>query len=154
MIRALGAVAWTSIFGLAVACAASTSPASPPTSPASEACPLGVRGAVVSVESTKLGVALTFTAPPEQRTEIRLRAQTAAKMTGPGGHTGLGHDGHHAEGGHHGLRGLLLPTVEASASAVETGARIDLVPFDPADRAALEAEASRAVERMNSMPCD
>lgn len=115
-------------------------------------CPLGVPHARVAVDNTSDGVALTFTAD-ERVSELRTRARYAAAMYGPGVKAGLGHDGEHAHGGHHGLRSMQLPPYRATVTDVEAGVRMVLVPEDAADRDVLTAKAHDGVQKMMTAPC-
>jgi hypothetical protein len=116
-------------------------------------CPLGVAGALATVSETDDGVAITFLTTPDQLDELRERARHAAALHGPNAKLGLGHDGAHGQGGHHGLQAFQLPPCHAVASDVEAGARITLVPADAADRAVLIAKATDGVRRMNVLAC-
>ena len=114
-------------------------------------CPLGVQGARVTVEDTDDGVAMTFTSP-DKVDEMRSRTLGAAAMYGPR-RLGEGHEGQHAQGGHHGLQPMQMPPATAKVDWVPGGARLRLVPADPNDIAALRAHAR---ERANAMStrCD
>jgi len=125
----------------------------PPVAPAKAACPLGVDGATVVAEDTLDGAALVFASPGDGN-ELRERARRSASMRGPYGHRGLGHDGHHGGGGHHGLQAASLPAARATARDVRDGARIDLVPTYPADLDALRAAVRERASRMTTRPCD
>ena len=110
-------------------------------------CPLGVEGARVEAIDTPSGVSLRF-ASPDRVAELRARARDAARMYGVGSFRGAGHGGHHGEGGEHGLQPLQLPMSSAVAWDVDGGARIDLVPDDPADIHRLRIKAHERVEAM------
>jgi hypothetical protein len=117
------------------------------------ACPLGVPRAHVVVEDTSDGVALTFTASPEQLDDLRLRARHAAAMHGPGAHLGPGHAGAHNDGGEHGLQAMQLPPAHATVTDVDGGTRIALVPSDAVDRDALVEKVHERGQRMNILAC-
>jgi hypothetical protein len=145
------------LFGLA-ACTTATEPtAGKPTTVTqgqlASGCPLGVAGTLATVSETEDGVALTFLTTPDKLDELRERARHAAALHGPGAKMGVGHDGSHAQGGHHGLQGLQLPPSRGLASDVEAGARITLTPIDAADRSALLTKATDGVRRMNAAAC-
>ena len=112
-------------------------------------CPLGVEGARVETIDTPSGVSLRF-ASPDRVEELRARARDAARMYGVGAFRGAGHDGHHGEGGQHGLQPLQRPLSSAVALDVDGGARIDLVPDDPADIHRLRIKARERAEAMMS----
>jgi len=137
-----------------VGCTASTEsavgkPAAVMPGPMVTGCPLGVSGALATIESDEQGVALTFLTAPERVDELRARTRHAAEFHGPDAHLGLGHAGTHGQGGQHGLHAMQLPPTRATVTDVKAGARVELVPVDPADRGALEAKAQDGVRRMN-----
>lgn len=110
-------------------------------------CPLGVEGAQVTVEDTSDGVALTFTSK-DKADELRTRARSSAAMYGPR-KAGEGHEGKHAQGGHHGLQPMQMPPAFASTEDVEGGARIRLSPVEPNDLGALRAKARERATAMS-----
>lgn len=114
-------------------------------------CPLGVPGAQVTVEDTLDGVAMTFTSK-DKTDELRARARTSAAMYGPQ-QAGIGHEGQHGQGGHHGLQPMQMPPVYTSTEDVENGARIRLAPVDPNDLGTLRAKARERAAAM-SQSCD
>lgn len=119
--------------------------------PSPSSCPLGVDGARIVYEDIDGGARLTLTAPPDKLDDLRRRARDAAAIHGPGQHLGEGHEGHHAMGDNHGLKAMQMPPATGSEQDLEGGARIDLVPRDPADLDALRAKArTRARELMAS----
>jgi hypothetical protein len=136
---------------LAAGCSSSGRPQfvsqAPPSTP-STTCPFGVRGARLSMSDTEDGVVIALRAYGQDVTELRKRARDAAAMYGPGAHRGLGHDGAHGGGEHHGL-GLARLGVPVSAVAEDTaeGAKITVVPKVAADlekmRQALHERESR-----------
>ncbi len=116
-------------------------------------CPLGVSGALATVDDTADGVGITFLVASDRLDELRIRARHAAAMHGPDAHLGPGHAGEHGTGGQHGLQAMQLPPSRATTNDVEAGARILLVPVDPADREALVAKVHEGVRRMNVSAC-
>lgn len=114
-------------------------------------CPLGVDGARVGVEDTPDGVMLTFTSA-EKTDELRTRVRDAAAMYGPR-KMGQGHDGKHAQGGHHGLMPMQMPPAYAASEDVPSGARLRLTPVEPADLPALRARAHERAAAMSGT-CD
>jgi hypothetical protein len=112
-------------------------------------CALGVDGAEVAVEDTPRGVALTFTAAPDKLDELRARVQHAANMYGPR-KAGVGHDGQHGSGGHHGLMPMQMPPAYALAEDVDGGMKLRLFPVDEGDLAAIRGRArERAIAMWN-----
>ncbi len=139
---------------LAAGCSTASTPKSDTTVTRAEAprgCPLGVDGAQVTVEDTVDGVAMTFTSK-DKVDELRTRARDSAAMYGPR-KAGQGHDGKHAQGGHHGLQPMQMPPAWASTEDVEGGARIRLSPVDAGDLGALRAKARERAMAM-SQSCD
>lgn len=133
------------------ACSTGTgqAPAQTPTTSANVfgGCPFGVDGAQVLVEDTSDGVVMTFTSTTHV-SELRERSRDAAMAYGPGEHRGLGHGGHHGEGGKHGLQAMQLPPVKANWEEINEGARIRLVPALADDLPALRSKAREGVMRM------
>jgi hypothetical protein len=129
-----------------------------PTRTEKAACPLGVMGASVAVEDTPNGVALVVvsvgSSPNGSSVVLRQRARDAAQLHGPFGRLGKGHHGRHQTGGHHGLHAFALPKAHATATDVERGARIEIVPEYPGDLDALRAGVRVRASKMTRMPCD
>lgn len=142
---------------LALACGGATHAvplASAPTTTAAEStgCPLGVEGARVEATDTPDGVALVFTTQTRVN-ELRTRARTAAEMHGAGQQQGVGHDGVHGQGGHHGLHAMHLPPARATVTDVTDGVRIDVVPLAATDLALLREHARDGARRVQQR-CD
>ena len=119
-----------------------------PTAGAARTCPLGVNGAKVAVVDAADGVDVSFTTGGDVD-ELRRRVRDQAAEHGPGAHAGLGHGGSHIGAQVHGLRLWEIGQVAASASDIEGGARLHVVPTNPADtvrvRAALHDRAAYIV---------
>jgi hypothetical protein len=145
------------LFGWLVACSTNEPAGGRPTTvtrvelPA--ACALGVSGTLATVSDTADGVALTLLTTPDKVDELRERARHAAEIHGPGAKRGVGHDGAHGQGRHHGLEAYQLPPFNAVETDVEAGARITLVPASGTDLAELSSRATEAVRRMNASSC-
>jgi len=120
-----------------------------PSSPTSS-CALGVPGARVFFIETKPGARLLFTAEPYRLDELRRRVLHASAMHGPETRKGEGHNGHHGEGGRHGLQAFQMPPVHTEGSVFENGAFIDFVPVDPADRPVILAKLRERVDSMTA----
>lgn len=138
-------------FALALAGCTTTPPPQSATSVTSETiggCALGVSGALATADDTPDGVALTILSA-NRLDEVRVRARDAATLHGPDSRQGLGHDGHHAEGGKHGLQPAQLPPARASATDIDGGARIELVPVDAADLERLRSSIRARANAMN-----
>jgi hypothetical protein len=71
-------------------------------------------------------------------------------MYGPGAHKGMGHEGHHGEGGQHGLQVMQMPPVHATFGEVESGARIVFVPADVNDKAIVGSKLRERARAMNT----
>lgn len=115
-------------------------------------CPLGVPGAIVSVQDTDDGVALAFVSA-DKPVELRERVHYAAAQHGPAQKLGLGHDGKHGDGGDHGLQAFQMPPMYAGVEDLDKGARLVLTPVDAADRDALRAKARERAEHMMTSAC-
>lgn len=149
-------VVLAAIASLIVGCAPAPGPPRPPPShpPDRAGCPLGIDGARVSTEETETGIAVIVTARDDDVAEIRERAQDAAKLHGPFGRLGKGHDGRHGRGGQHGLQAVALPPSRATTTDVAGGARIEISPRHWRDRAALRELVRKRAEVMRTKPCD
>jgi hypothetical protein len=137
------------ILALAVGCTTAATPRGETTVTQAEAprpCPLGVDGARVVAEDTPEGAMLTFLSM-DKTDELRGRARSSAAMYGPR-RAGAGHDGKHAQGGHHGLKPMQMPPAYASTEDIEGGVRMRLSPVDPGD---LDALRSKVRERATAM---
>lgn len=139
---------------LVAACAATTpQPETPTVTSGGTSCALGVAGARATATDTEAGVQLTLGVENMHLNELRVRARDAAALHGPDAHQGLGHDGHHGNGGKHGLTPLQLPPARAAADDVEGGVRIQLTPVDAKDLDRLRTSVRARVDAMNK-PCD
>lgn len=125
-------------------------PARPPPRPA---CPLGVEDATVVAENTADGIALIFTSSSHVQ-DLRERGRDAAKLHGPFGRLGKGHDDRHGGGSHHGLQAGALPQARASAEDIEGGVRVTLVPLDPSELESLRTRATARANKIATTPCD
>lgn len=144
------------VLSLALAsCALPTGPPRPPPSrePARGACPLGLEGVSVVAERTPDGVALVFRSRGDVA-ELRERVRGAARLHGPFGQLGKGHDGRHGGGGHHGLKAHELPVARAQVQDIEGGARLSLVPVYPFEVDALRSRVEARALEMSTAPCD
>lgn len=139
------------IAALLAGCSTSMPPKDTTTTTAARPCPLGVEGATMTVEDTTEGVALTFTAANVE--EMRERARNASALHGPQ-RLGAGHGGRHGQGGQHGLQPLQLPPSYAGMDEIEGGARIRLIPVDPADRELLRARVRARAFAMGTVSCE
>ncbi len=140
---------------VAMGCASAPPPARPPPAPPPEraACPLGVDGARVTTEDTAAGIALVVTSADDVA-EVRERAFHAAKLHGPFGRLGKGHEGRHGLGGSHGLLAFALPPARAVAIEVEGGARIEITPLHTSDRSTLRTQVRERADKITRTPCD
>jgi hypothetical protein len=119
----------------------------------STTCPLGLRGARVTLENTHDGADVVMTAFGDA-TELRQRARDAAAMYGPGAHRGMGHEGKHGDGKQHGL-GLATLGVPVVATEEDTkdGARIHVAAVDPQDRGRMRAALIARVDDARTGDC-
>jgi hypothetical protein len=153
-VRALRAA----VLGVALA-AGACAPDEPASEPARRAeaariCPVAIEGATVDVEDTADGIALTFRTPTSDEADIRARAAHMARMYelhGTGMRPGRGPmSGRRGPG-----RGSMmrLPAVTASVEEVAGGARVVLVPKDPAALDALRTQVREHRALMGSGQC-
>jgi hypothetical protein len=87
-------------------------------------------------------------------TELRRRAHDSAAMYGPGAHRGLGHEGKHGSGEHHGL-GLAQLGVPVRAEVEDTpdGARIVVRPVVATDLETMRKALHDREERARAGRC-
>lgn len=151
------------VLGVLLSACTEAHQAQPPMTPASatvvtpratSTCALGVPGARVFFIETRPGARLLFTAEPSLLDELRRRVLQASAMHGPGARRGEGHEGHHGDGGRHGLQVVQMPPVRAEGSVFENGAFIDFVAVDPKDRAVVLAKLRGRVEAMTEACSD
>jgi hypothetical protein len=116
-------------------------------------CPLGVANAKVTVSDTAQGVELVFTAE-DRVAELRMRVRDAGEQHGTGAKAGAGHEGRHATGGEHGLQPMSLPPMRTEVEEVERGARLRLLPIDPADVDKLRSRVRERAAKMSASRCD
>ena len=119
----------------------------------STTCPLGFKGARVSVRDTDAGADVHLVAYGDAQ-ELRRRAHDAAEQYGAHAHKGLGHEGKHDDGEHHGL-GLARLGIEVVTSEEDTedGALIHVDAVATADRAKLRDALRARVEDARSGDC-
>jgi len=149
----LAALAGIVCITVATACSTAQAPTTSLTkADAPRGCPLGVAGATVVAEDTPEGIALSFTSK-DRPAEMRVRANDAAAQHGPGEHLGAGHEGHHGQGGDHGLQMMQGPVARSASDDIESGARIRFQPADPAEKELLRARLRERADAMNALTC-
>ena len=128
-------------------------------------CPMAVPGTTVSAQDTQAGEALTFATNSGQVAELRRRVRAMVDMHNrhhAGGETmgGMGHGGMMGGGsapGHGQMHGdhhvMMPPPSRASVEDVEGGARIALVPQDPAAIEQLRSAVQMHAEHMQKEGC-
>jgi hypothetical protein len=150
---------WVIAILLALSCACT--PPEPPfvrvgeRAPPSESttCPFGFRGARVAFEDTAEGVDIVLTGVGNAA-ELQHRARDAAAMYGPGSHRGLGHDGTHGNGLHHGLAlDRLGVQVRAAEQNTTGGACIHVTAIDTADLAKVRTAVRARADAVRSGSC-
>ncbi len=121
-------------------------------------CPMKVPGTVVTAANTEHGVAISFTTRTGDVAELRRRARHMAEMhdrhgmmNGRGGMMGGTSESSDASG----EKGMPMRMVPATPSVedIEGGARIVLVPKDPAQLAELRQHVRDHVGRMAAGEC-
>ncbi len=118
-----------------------------------EACPLGVPGTRLQVAEAKDGIHVFFTTRMSNVEEIRLRARDQARVNGPDRHVGRGHFGEHKGARNHGLRLWTLGKVTTEVVDTPNGARLTVVPADPARRDEVRAAIIRRVAQIEAAGC-
>lgn len=146
------------------------------TRPAGKAmhCPMAVPGTTVSAQDTAAGESLTFTTKSGDVEDLRRRVHAMAAMhnghhgtggpqagtgqggmmQGEGGGGAMAHGHGHGHGKMHGAGGMMMPPPSrASVEDVDGGARIDLVPLDPARAEQLRTAVRGHAEHMQKEGC-
>lgn len=126
-----------------------------------DVCPMAVPGTTVSAADTPQGEALTFVTSPGQVDDLRRRVRAMADMHNEhhaGAHAGMqggmgqgGTMGGTGEGGMDGMK--MPPPSRASAEDTEGGARLTVVPEDPAQVDQLRSTVRTHAERMQQDGC-
>ncbi|GEJ57129.1 hypothetical protein [Anaeromyxobacter diazotrophicus] len=131
-----------------------------------DVCPMAVPGTTVSAADTPQGEALTFVTSSGQVDDLRRRVRAMADMhnehhagmhggmqggMGEGGMMGGSGEGGMAGMGHGGM--MMPPPSRASAEDTEGGARLTLVPEDPAQADQLRSAVRMHSERMQQGGC-
>lgn len=118
-----------------------------------KACPLGVPSTRVRIAETHDGIDVYFSTSMSGVEELRTRVRDQAKANGPSRHVGAGHGGHHGGYHDHGLQlwsmGHVLTTVEDTRN----GARLGIVPADPARRAEVRKVVAERVAHLEAQGC-
>ncbi|MEZ4237484.1 MAG: hypothetical protein R3F59_15325 [Myxococcota bacterium] len=166
------------LFLVAAGCAAAPTPSEAPTEAPTEAtpapapadpdaselaamartCPAAVGDLALSVEDTDAGVAMTFTTAGDAA-DLQARVQHLADMYARGGMRGprwqrMGGGMGRGAGMGPGGGGLgPMPQAAATVEPLDNGARLVLVPADPADLAALRDRAHRHGDRLSTGEC-
>lgn len=146
-----------SLIVFVVGCAALDLGAAEPTALRSatlaEACPLGVRGTRLQIGDTPNGVVVLFATRPSNVGELRRRVRDQAQVHGPGDHEGGGHLDEHEGARDHGLKLWQLPPVRTDVEDTPTGARLVVVPLDPARRDAVRVHLVNRAARIRKPGC-
>lgn len=131
-------------------------------------CPMAIEGVEVDVSDAEGGVAMEFTTDTGDVQDLRDRVRHMAAMYEI--HRGGGHMmwHHHMDGHRHGRRGhgrgmgpgrgmggqrTPMPDATATMEEIDEGARLVLVPRDPAELDELRTHAQMQEQRMESGQC-
>ncbi len=125
-------------------------------------CPMDVPDTKVAASDTGDGEALTFTTTSGQVDELRRRVHAMADMhnqhmaregaaRSDAAQQGTGAGDSQDMKGHHG--GHMMPGSHASVEDVDNGARVNVVPDDPAQADRVRAMVSRYAEHMQTQGC-
>jgi hypothetical protein len=119
-------------------------------------CPMKVPGTTVASVDVDGGASLVFVTMgdvPELRDRVRAMAEMHNRRQAGGGMM-MGNKGPGEAGGSQGLTaGETMPAATASADDVEGGARLVLVPTDPAQLKSLRAHTRMHADRMTRGEC-
>ena len=130
-------------------------------------CPMMVEGVDVRATDTENGIAMVFTTTKGDVEDLRNRVRGMAEMyntqhaqggfqwhrMGQGAGMGGGQGMRHGAGTGAGKGMGPMPAAVATVENVEGGARLVLIPRDPAQREALRARVRMHVERMRGHEC-
>ncbi len=116
-------------------------------------CPMHVPGVTISAEDTSQGAAIVFTTKQGDVADLRNRVRKMAEwhnaQRADGGMMmGGGHQGHGMKG-----PGMMPFAATASAEDVEGGARLVMVPKNPAELAAVRSHVHEHAMRMARGDC-
>jgi hypothetical protein len=120
-------------------------------------CPMSVPGTTVTAADEENGSTITFSTTADQVAELQRRVHDMVKMHnqhhGEGGmkHEGMMEGG--MMGGGKGMSGMMMPSSHATVLDLETGARIKVMPSDPADLHTLQGAVRMHAQRMQKDGC-
>jgi hypothetical protein len=142
--------------------AACASPAPRPLAPAAElpatsgdGCPLGVKGAKVTMQAIEKGAVVTFTAAtPATLDELRLRVKNTSEQHGKGAHRGVGHNGTHGTGEGHGMHFSDFPPVHTDFEVVDGGARLHVLAVSEGDVRVVRERLNERLPQLQTGKCD
>lgn len=117
------------------------------------ACPLGMPSTRIRIADTKDGVDLFFSTTMSGVDELRTRVRNQSTANGPNRHVGAGHEGKHAGGHGHGLQLWSMGEVKTSVEETANGAKISIVPVDPARRDTVRKLVIERVALLESRGC-
>lgn len=118
-----------------------------------KSCPLGVPATRVRISDTQDGVDLLFSTTPSGVADLRRRVHDQARASGPNRHVGAGHDGRHGGYHDHGLQIWSMGPVRTSVEETPSGARLSIVPVDPARRAEVKKLVIDRVAHLEARGC-
>jgi hypothetical protein len=154
-------LAGTTAIALLAGCAHSAPTAASAPAPAKAGamlatCPMGVPGTTVAAADQANGSTITFTTP-DQVAELQRRVHAMSAMHnqhhGDGGMKHGGMKGGGMMGGGMGMGGMMMPDSNATVTDLETGARITVMPKDPADLQKLQAAVRMHAQHMQKEGC-
>jgi hypothetical protein len=117
------------------------------------ACPLGVPSTRLQVAEAKDGIHVFFTTRMSNVDDLRARVRDQAKVNGPDRHHGRGHFGEHEGAKNHGLRLWMLGPVTTTVEDTPAGARLTVIPADPARRDEVRNALIRRVAEIEAAGC-
>jgi hypothetical protein len=103
-------------------------------------CPMKLQGTEVTVEGTVTGIALTFTNKPDKVADLRRRVERMAVM-------------HNAERPNEVMMQSQMMAATVNYESIENGARLTLIPKDPAKLAEFRTKVRAHVDRMKNGEC-
>lgn len=134
------AITLSTVFSAAISLQAFQAPSSGPMPMMMHNCPMMIKDVEVNATDAPAGIALTFTAKPEQVDDLRLRVQRWATM-------------HTEKPGQMSAMAQSMMPGTATYEAIPNGARLTLTPKDPAKLAEFRVAVRKHVETMKKGEC-
>ena len=119
-------------------------------------CPMAVPGTTVAAADEMNGSTITFTTT-DQVAELQRRVHAMVAMHNQHhGDDGMKHEGMMGGGmmgDDKGMSGMMMPSSHATVIDLESGARVQVIPSDPAELQKLQAAVRMHAQRMQKNGC-